>query len=131
MERFRAAIDPQCHSCGALSWCHGGCRATVLESGTDSLIDNSHGPIRPLLLHPLRLKLHPDSCPLLLATIQTESWGLVLLRGSHLVALEKEAASILELLNGKITLKEIQMRLGVDALSLVGKLFSEQMITLM
>lgn len=128
MTRFRQTIAEPCRDCPAFSTCHGGCRAMILEMGSDPLICPERAPPPSPALPTLRL--HPDWHPQLQATIRRESWGLVLIHNNHMVPVTHKANALLDALDGTHTLQEIKKRFGDQALNLIGLLAYKHMVAL-
>jgi radical SAM protein with 4Fe4S-binding SPASM domain len=129
MQRFRDAVPPQCHQCSAFAVCHGGCKALAMDLGVEKdplATDPLPASDRP----PSPIHLHPDMRPVSRFVVRPEEWGLVLLRGNTVFPVRREAAPILEALDGQSTLEEIGQIFGPPALSLVGSLYQRGLITL-
>ncbi len=128
MERFRGTIPDACHSCGAFSSCHGGCKAVAMELGL------KHDPLmsHPIPLYeaqpPTRLRLHALMRPMRRYEIREEAFGYILMRGNAIVPVRPDAWEILETLNGETTLLQIKSTFGTEALSLVGSLYQRGLV---
>jgi radical SAM protein with 4Fe4S-binding SPASM domain len=129
MESFRESIPSGCRRCPAFPSCHGGCKALALELGmeADPLACPSAPP--PTGRPPATVVLHPGWRPTGHFTSRSESWGLVLMRGNQLLPVRHEARPLLEALDGRLTVAELQARFGEAALSLVGALYERDMVT--
>jgi radical SAM protein with 4Fe4S-binding SPASM domain len=128
MERFRQVIPQECHSCGAFSSCHGGCKSLAMELGIqhDPLMRN---PIAPRdMPPPPKLSLGAQMRPVRRYQIREETFGYILTRGNAVVPVRPAAWQILQALNGKMTLLQIKQTFGAEALSLIGSLYQHGLI---
>lgn len=124
MTTFRESIPPACHHCSAFSTCHGGCRAM---GESDPLISSRR--VMPITSPP-PLSLHPELHPMGEFKVRHEDWGLALLRGNRVVPLNSAASPLLEMLDGRTTLADIETAFGSQGLSLVGYLYQKGMVSL-
>lgn len=62
--------------------------------------------------------------------VRHEDWGLALLRGNRVVPLNSAASPLLEMLDGRTTLADIETAFGSQGLSLVGYLYQKGMVSL-
>lgn len=127
MNRWRARLLEQCQDCSALETCHGGCRALAEIRGTDPLIRQ---PLQDPLKSPIELTLYEKSHPTLDCLVRQESFGYALIRGHSIVPVTLQAKPILDVLDGCMSLQQIQANFGQDALDFVGSLYHQGLITM-
>lgn len=128
MERFRKAIPAACHTCAAFAQCHGGCRAMAMES--ESQTDPCMRSPLDAVPVPAPLELPATACPLARYRLRQESFGYVLMRGNALIGIHASSWPLLECLDGKHTLADIQQRFGAAAVELVGTLYQKGLVEL-
>jgi radical SAM protein with 4Fe4S-binding SPASM domain len=129
MQRWRAMVPADCHACVEFPECHGGCRAVAMEQGLEK---------DPLANVPLvakgsparRISLYEGLRPVGVYQLREEEFGLVLMRGNRIVPVPHEARPILDLCNGRTTLKQVGRRFGQPGLDLVGTLWQKEMLLL-
>lgn len=131
MERWRGMIPAQCVECAALSQCHGGCRAMMMELGLekDPLADRP--VVEPAASSAEELVLYEGAYPLGHYSMRSEPFGYVLVRGDRVVPIMAEAWEVLEALDGQSTLRQIKARFGEIGLAFVGALYAKGMVELL
>lgn len=122
-------IPPLCKKCSRLSECHGGCKAEAarVDAGKDPLAK------RPLLEQGKRLSeltLYRESRPVRRFKIRREEFGYVLAIRNRVMPIAYEGKQIIDLLDGKTTLGQIEQSYGSRALSFVGSLYQKGFIDL-
>jgi len=128
MNRWRKLTPSQCSHCSEMDVCHGGCKALVEIRGNDPLIGQ---PIRQVESNsPLALELYEKGRPALNCKILPEKFGYALVRGQAIVPVTLDAKNILDCLDGRSTLQDLQDKLGQDALDFVGYLYVNGMISI-
>lgn len=131
MRAWRDLIPAEClQDCALLSKCRGGCRAMGILSGRDqdplmhgAIADIPEGPSKPLVLY-------EGSIPKGRFTVREESFGYVLLNGSHIIPVSRASKPVLDMFENKATLKEIKEKFGNEAAAFVGHLFQEGFVEL-
>ena len=120
--QYRQQIAPACLKCVELSRCRGGDRSVALEQGVaqDPLMT---GPIREA--EPTTIQLDPTWRPIARFRLREESFGYLVTRYNWSVPFAFAAKPVLDAVNGKNTLVEIQDRFGDEALDLIGRLYQE------
>lgn len=125
--RWRELLPNQCDACAKLEVCHGGCRALVEIRSADPLIR------RPLPASvesgPSELELYEASRPRLSCTVLEEPFGLALVKGQTIIPVTRQAQPILDYMDGRATLLQIQTAFGQAALDLVGTLYLRGLVT--
>jgi radical SAM protein with 4Fe4S-binding SPASM domain len=126
MNHWRSMIPNQCWSCSALPHCHGGCRAVALLQGKtkDPLVRVPFGRRQPTESTDIyqALTLHSEARPRQHFALRKESFGLILIRGSRILPLAKDAGLLLDACDGTQTLLEIRDRFGQSGMNLIGQL---------
>lgn len=130
MEYWRDLIPFQCQQCLELPKCHGGCRAQAMLLGLDK--DPLIG--KPVLTKPQEpleeLVLYEEARPLSRFAMRPEPFGYVLVQGNRVAPVSHEAKAVLDVLDGQTTLRQIERRFGEQALSFVGSLYRQGLVTL-
>jgi hypothetical protein len=129
MQRWREMIPAECHGCAAFSQCHGGCRAMAAGRGL---------PVDPLAGDPLTdqeqavepVSLYEGLRPTRAYELRVEDFGLVLMRGNHIVPVPHQAQDILALCDGRTTLCQIGERFGQPGLYLIYALYEKGVLLL-
>jgi len=129
LARWHACIPSACMQCAVYTQCHGGCRAQAMLLGVaqDDLIG------RPLDAAPVslpELMLPEDTRPITCFETRAEPFGWLLIRGGQVQPVSASAQPILQVLDGFLTLAEIERRFGQDALSFVGLLVRKGLVAL-
>ena len=121
-QQYRQQIAPACLQCVELSRCRGGDRSDALEQGRaqDPLMT---GPIRET--EPTTIQLDPSWKPVARFRLREEPFGYLVTRYNWSVPVAFAAKPVLDAVNGKNTLVEIQDRFGDEALDLIGRLYQE------
>ena len=121
-------IPSQCFDCTKLERCGGGSREAALFLGL---------PHDPLIGDPIQeqeesepLALYEDLRPLARFTIEPQPFGFALIRGNRVIPVALSAKSVLDALDGSLTLKEVRQEFGEAALSFVGSLLKKGLIEL-
>jgi len=130
MQRWRDMIPVDCHDCCAeFSQCHGGCRAMAMERGLgkDPLIGV---PLIARQSPPQQISLYEGLRPVGAYQLREEEFGYALMRGNRIVALPHEAQAVLDLCDGRTTLKQIGVQFGQPGLDLVGALWEKGLLLL-
>ena len=125
MERFRQAIPSACRGCAAFPTCHGGCKALAMELGI------SGDPISSTPLERFDLPvihMSPQCRPQGRFKIRQENFGLVLLNGNAILPVRPEAVTVLNRLDGKSTLLELEPEIGSNGMTLIGELVRRKMV---
>lgn len=125
MNNWRSLLPAHCSDCAEFSVCRGGCRALVEIRQNDPLISQ---PLPKPHNQAHTIQLYEKSRPILTCTVQSESFGYSLIRGHTLVQVTPESASLLNLLNGQVTLQEIEQEYGQDGLDFVGHLYVKGLV---
>lgn len=125
-------LPDQCKSCAQFVSCHGGCRAEALLLGLDR---------DPLIRKPItnlasldsagdHLVLYENACPVPNYIERQEAFGTVLISGNHVIPSLPQYQSVLSVLDGNTTLKQILQQFGPDNLAFVGELYKRDMVAL-
>jgi radical SAM protein with 4Fe4S-binding SPASM domain len=130
MEEWRSLVPAQCWLCSEIPHCHGGCRAVAMLDGKarDSLMRVPLRARRPPEYQ--ILTLHNGARPVRRFVLREESFGFVLIRGSRILPIAKEARVLLDVCDGTRTLLEIRERLGQGALDFIGELYERGLVEL-
>jgi len=129
MQRWRKMIPADCHLCVEFPQCHGGCRAMAMERGLEK---------DPLARAPLIVKqssskqvsLYEGLRPVGVYQLREEEFGYALMRGNRIVPVPHEAQAVLDLCDGRTTLKQIGAQFGQPGLDLVGALWEKGLLLL-
>lgn len=128
MWRWRRMIPAQCYECLLLEHCGGGSREVAL------FLDLPHDP---LIGEPIREQEEPEPLafyeglrPMARFAIEPQSFGFALIRGNRVIPVAPSAKSVLDALDGTLTLREIRQQFREEALSLVGSLYRKGLIEL-
>jgi radical SAM protein with 4Fe4S-binding SPASM domain len=130
MERWRRLTPSQCRDCPLTASCRGGCRAQalVLGQGADPLIK---GPPQAIIVpRPPELTFYAQARPVGHFVNRTEAFGAILISGNRLYPVAHEMQGVLNMLDGRFTLQQIEAAHGTDGLSLVGSLYQHNMLHL-
>ncbi len=121
-QQYRQQIAPACLECVELSRCRGGDRSAALEQGRgqDSLMTGPLCETEPEPIH-----LDPSWKPVARFRIREESFGYLVTRYNWSIPVAFTAKPILDAVNGKNTLADIQECFGDEALDLIGRLYQE------
>ncbi|MCI5160806.1 MAG: radical SAM protein [Candidatus Electrothrix sp. AX5] len=121
-QQYRQHISSACLECVELARCRGGDRSAALEQGRaqDPLMT---GPLREA--EPETLHLDPTWKPIARFRIREESFGYLVTRYNWSIPIAFAAKPVLDAVNGKNTLAEIQEKFGDEALDLIGRLYQE------
>jgi len=130
MNRWRSFLPEQCNNCSKLEICHGGCRAQaeLLRINQDPLIGKPI--VKSQISSPITLDLYENSYPLLQCSVRTEPFGYALIKGNSILPVKSEAKSILNILKGQKTLRQIQKDHGQDVLDFIGSLYLNGLLKL-
>jgi radical SAM protein with 4Fe4S-binding SPASM domain len=128
--RWRALLPAQCEDCGALARCHGGCRAVAMLLGLDK---------DPLIGQPfpraegaqIEIELFEAARPLARFEARSESFGYVLVGGNSVIPVTHDAKPLLDALDGRVTLQQVQESFGEEGLSFVGSLYQRGLVALL
>lgn len=129
MQRWREMIPGECHLCAKFPQCHGGCRAMAMELGLEkdplagAPLITRQSPSKPIALYE---GLRPVGA----YQLREEEFGYVLMRGNRIVPVPHEAQAILDLCDGRTTLKQIGAQFGQPGLDLVGALWEKGLLML-
>ena len=128
MQGWRNMLPKPCEACLDLSKCHGGCRAVAMDLGLakDPLIGQL--VLERVGKPPEELVLYEGARPLARFTIRPEPFGYALVRGNRVVPVTHQAKPILDVLDGQMTLHQIEERFGSTALSFLGSLYKKGLI---
>jgi hypothetical protein len=127
MNKWRTLTPKGCVGCSAFDMCHGGCKALAEIRGQDPLIGK---PIRRNKNHsPIELELFEKSRPVLACKMYSEEFGYALVRGQAILTVQPGAKTILDSLDGQMTLQEIYHARGQDVLDFIGYLYVQGMVT--
>jgi radical SAM protein with 4Fe4S-binding SPASM domain len=121
LRRWRDLVPDLCRGCGAFGQCRGGCRATAYQRGVpqDPLI---RAPIEGAQSARIQVSLFRHLCPVPDYTVRRDSFGAYLINRSHQVAVSDKALPILQAIDGKTSLAQIQAQFGQAALDFIGTL---------
>ncbi|MCI5149360.1 MAG: radical SAM protein [Candidatus Electrothrix sp. MAN1_4] len=121
-QQYRQQIAPACLECVALSRCRGGDRSAALEQGQqqDALMSEPLYETEPKTVH-----LDPGWKPIARFRIREESFGYLVTRYNWSIPVAFTAKPLLDAMNGKKTLAEIQKQFGNEGLDLIGRLYQE------
>lgn len=122
---YREQIPNACLDCAELPRCRGGARSVTIEHGleTDPLMKT---PIRESA--PETIVFDPELKPVPYYTLREEPFGYLIARYNWSVPVSPEAKPILDAINGKNTLAEIEKQFGGEGLNFVGYLYQEKCI---
>jgi radical SAM protein with 4Fe4S-binding SPASM domain len=128
LDEWRQRISPLCLTCAALSRCRGGCRATAQQIGL------SHDP---LMTAPLAepgpvptVELAANERPRLVCSVESTPYGYALNGSGHFVTLSHRSCSILQALDGHLTVGQLHDRFGSVGLQLIGSLLQKRLVEL-
>jgi len=133
MERWRNSVPVECKSCSAFSWCHGGCHAEAMAHGlvADPLMGEPISDYEPSVQPHREITLGKTDLPVMYCQVRPESFGYLLIRGTHTALVSHEAWAILDACDGTVTFEEIRERFGQKGLDLVGALVERGFIELL
>lgn len=122
-------IPLECTHCAVYSRCHGGCRAQAMLLGIaqDDLME------KPLDADPSPLPeliLPGEAHPIASFEKRAESFGWLLIRGGQMQPVSASAAPLLEILDGSLTLAEIERCFGHEGVSFIGLLVRKGLVHL-
>ena len=122
-------IPSECTRCAIYSRCHGGCRAQAMLLGAsqDDLIGQ---PLDTDPNPPPEIVLPGKGRPIARFEKRAESFGWLLIRGGRVQPVSVSAASLLKVLDGSLTLSEIECHFGQEGLSFVGLLLRKGFVAL-
>lgn len=129
MNRWRALLPDECKECDALSTCHGGCRA-MIEIRNLERDPLARGALPIVERPPREVALWQGAKPRAAWAIRSEPFGYVLIRGQHFVPVTTQAQPILDALDGRTTLAEMQAQLGQEAVDFIGSLYTQGLVEL-
>ncbi|MBN1429773.1 MAG: radical SAM protein [Anaerolineae bacterium] len=129
MNRWRALLPAECEECGELSTCHGGCRA-LIEIRRLERDPLAKGPLPIRERPPREVTLFEGARPMVVGVVHPESFGYVVMRGQRFAPVTSQAKSILDALDGRLTLSEIRSRFGQKSLDFVGSLYLQGLVEL-
>jgi len=129
--QWRALIPAVCRTCAEFVRCRGGCKALAchLQRDKDPLI-------RRPLSHPLsavhtrRMLIYANARPQANFTLREESFGYLLINRNQIVPVKSGTRPLLDALNGKTTMRQIQDNFGQPGLALVAYLFNKGLVHL-
>jgi len=126
---WHACIPSACEQCAVYTRCHGGCRAQAMLLGAarDDLIT---APLDTDPAPPSELILSADTRPIARFETRAESFGWLLVRGGQVQPVSANARSLLDVLDGSLTLAEIEQQFGDEGLSFVGLLVRKGLVAL-
>ncbi|MCI5134264.1 MAG: radical SAM protein [Candidatus Electrothrix sp. AW2] len=121
-QEYRQQIAPACLDCTELSRCRGGDRSVALEQARkkDPLMTEPICDVKPKTVH-----LDPSWKPIARFRIREESFGYLVTRYNWSIPVAFTAKPILDAVNGKKTLADIQEQFGDEGLDLIGRLYQE------
>jgi len=126
--RWRNLIPDDCITCAALNVCRGGCRAVAQK------LSLHHDPLHVRALEtPNRqevVKLGMLDRPKLSCSVESTEYGFALTRAGRFTTLSHKSGDILQVLDGKTTIKTILSTFGPASLELIGGLLQQQMLEL-
>ncbi|MCI0513802.1 radical SAM protein, partial [candidate division KSB1 bacterium] len=127
-QAWRDAIPQVCRECQVLVHCGGGCRA--LQEYTPDKID-------PLIQAPIQQPLPPKKLRFFSEhkiksnyLARQEAWGYLLYHENHILPVSEAAKKILDQIEMKLTVAQIQARYGAEVMQLVAALVDRDLITL-
>lgn len=122
LRAWRNRLPKGCKSCKTIALCPGGCKAEaeLLKLRQDPLIGS---PVKTLPQDILDVSLEDNLCPMLNCKVRTEPFGVILIRQTQVIPLTHKGAKILNLLDGKTSLFEIEKQQGAAALSFIYSLY--------
>jgi radical SAM protein with 4Fe4S-binding SPASM domain len=128
LDEWRQRIPAPCLTCTALSSCRGGCRATAQQTGLSC---------DPLMTTPLAeprsvpiVELAVDQRPRLVCSVESTQYGYTLNGAGHFVTLSHHSRSILQALDGHLSVGQLYDRFGSTGLQLVGSLLQKRLVEL-
>jgi radical SAM protein with 4Fe4S-binding SPASM domain len=128
LTQWRNLIPDDCLDCRALSTCRGGCRAVARKLAT---------PYDPLHVKPLKaepqftvIEVGLLDRPKLSCSVEATKFGFVLSGSGHYVTLSHHSLPILQMLDGKTTVKKIKREHGPASLELIGGLLQQRLVEL-
>ncbi len=118
-----------CQGCSAFAICRGGCKAQAFACGLG---------IDPLLESPASLTMpqrrqrffYEQARPIGRFERTPQHNGTLLLRGSRLALVQKEAHPLLDMLDGQTTLQQVEQVHGMAGLGLIAALYEQNLIDL-
>jgi radical SAM protein with 4Fe4S-binding SPASM domain len=130
MDRWRRWQPAQCRECTALPTCRGGCHAQALSLGLEA--DPLTGIALPSASDQSRAKLilFERARPVGRYALRPEGFGSLLMAGNRLLPVSHQMQAVLDTLDGRTTLQEIEAEHGPDSLALVASLYQQGMVEL-
>ncbi|MDQ7824834.1 MAG: radical SAM protein [Candidatus Eremiobacteraeota bacterium] len=129
LRKWREQLPRECSRCIKLSYCPSGCRAIadLLSEPCDPLI-RGHVKKERLPEKILEITLEEDLCPSPRFITRQEEFGLALIHHTQVIPVSHRAKAIIEMVDGKTTLREIEKRHGSASLSFLYSLYIRNFI---
>ncbi|MCL5035746.1 MAG: radical SAM protein [Chloroflexi bacterium] len=126
---WRNNIPGPCRICRKITVCPGGCKAEAELRGKDAdpLIQ---APITDSEDAMLEVNLEEALCPYVNANMRDEDFGIILVRGTMVIPITKRGKIIIDALDGKTTLKQLESRFGPAAVSFIYSLYARNFVDL-
>ena len=130
LEGWRRWQPPLCSECTAFPTCRGGCHAQALSLGLDA--DPLTGIALPSASDRPRaeLPLFERARPVARYALRPEPFGILLMAGNRLLPVSRRLQPVLDALDGRTTLQEIEAEHGPNSLALVASLYQQGMVEL-
>jgi radical SAM protein with 4Fe4S-binding SPASM domain len=128
MELWRNRYPHRCRECAAFATCRGGCRAQAiaLNLPADPLMG---APLSLPFVQPgLNLTFYERARPLGHFARLSEEFGTLLILGNRLFPVSRDMQDILDRLDGKSTLRQIESAHGARGMALIASLYQQGMI---
>ena len=122
---YRDCIPNACLTCGFLSRCRGGEKSLLIEYGLEK---------DPLMKTPLErstavsIDYDPESIPVPMYRFRKEKFGYLLVRYNWSIPFAFEAGPLIEAINGKNTISDLEKNFGNTALEVIAQLYEENFI---
>lgn len=128
LDEWRRRIPSSCLACAALNRCRGGCRALAQQLGL--LCDPLMSSPLTELKHIPTVELTADGRPRLTCSVEPTPYGYALTGAGHFVTLSPQSQPILQMLNGQVTVTQLEQKFGPASLQLVGSLIQKRLVAL-
>ncbi|MCP4344943.1 MAG: radical SAM protein [Desulfobacterales bacterium] len=123
---YRNQIPEHCFECVELSRCRGGEKRVLKGSFSTPVVKKDRlikGPVKESSQE--TMIFDPELKPIPFFNVRKESFGYLLARYNWSVPVSDEAKPIVDAVNGKNTLEQLQRQFGDEALDFVGYLYRE------
>ncbi|HFD38658.1 MAG TPA: SPASM domain-containing protein, partial [Anaerolineae bacterium] len=118
-----------CQGCSAFAICRGGCKAQAFACGlgVDPLLES---PVSPAMPQRRQWVFYEQARPVGRFEQAPQHNGTLLLRGNRLALVQEEAHPLLDKLDGRATLQQIEQVHGMAGLGLIASLYEQNLVDL-